>query len=160
RAGTEGWHALVGDILSAADAATMGVRGYYDRHPLATVTAPGAWLIGDAAHPMSPFQGQGANTAMLDALDVAELLSGSGPVRAPGGGGADRRGGTKGRPRTPPGRRAVPHAQPVQPVQPRRRVPDGRSGHPARPPVRPVRLTPSGALSARRSGPARVARPG
>lgn len=83
QAATAGWHSPIPQIASAIDPSSIVVRGYYDKEPVKQVRDGRLWLIGDAAHPMSPFQGQGANMAMLDALRLAELLCGPG---APGSG--------------------------------------------------------------------------
>ena len=46
-----------------------------DVTPLSTAVDGNVIFIGDACHPMTPYQGRGANSAMLDALDVANFLS-------------------------------------------------------------------------------------
>jgi salicylate hydroxylase len=77
---TQDWHAPIPAIAAAIDPATEVVRGYYDKEPLKHVHEGHVWLIGDAAHPMSPFQGQGANMAMVDALRLAQFFTDSADI--------------------------------------------------------------------------------
>lgn len=51
--------------------------GLYDRAPLQRWTRGRLALLGDAAHPMLPHLGQGANQAIEDAVTLAICLSGS-----------------------------------------------------------------------------------
>ena len=48
--------------------------GLYDREPLPTWTRGRLTLLGDAAHPMLPHVGQGANQAIEDGVALATVL--------------------------------------------------------------------------------------
>ena len=57
--------------------------GLYDRDPLRAWTRGRLTLLGDAAHPMLPHTGQGANQAIEDAVTLAAVLWNADPSSAP-----------------------------------------------------------------------------
>ncbi len=64
----------VTDLLRQVDSTFWW--GLYDREPLAEWTRGRLALLGDAAHPMLPHLGQGANQSIEDAFAVAAVLKG------------------------------------------------------------------------------------
>jgi salicylate hydroxylase len=68
-----GWDPMVEAITAHA---SMTFRwGLYDREPLPAWTRGRLTLLGDAAHPMLPHVGQGANQAIEDAVALATVLA-------------------------------------------------------------------------------------
>jgi salicylate hydroxylase len=76
-----GWDPLVEAILRNVQ--TCFWWGLYDREPLQRWTNGRLTLLGDAAHPMLPHVGQGANQAIEDGVALATLLSQSDSASAP-----------------------------------------------------------------------------
>jgi len=78
------WHTPIPQIVAATLESQITGYPVYDRElltPELLEKAGPVTLIGDAAHPMSPFKGQGANQALLDALALARgIFKGCSPL--------------------------------------------------------------------------------
>ena len=69
----DGWDPRLVDLIRAAD--TPGRWALLDRAPLERWSSGRVTLLGDAAHPMFPFFGQGAAQAMEDAAVLARCIA-------------------------------------------------------------------------------------
>ncbi|MEU9092879.1 FAD-dependent monooxygenase [Streptomyces sp. NPDC048428] len=69
-----GWHEPVVRMIRTADPADLSVTDIHDRDPVSRWVDGRVTLLGDAAHPMAPAMGQGANTAIEDAVVLAQSL--------------------------------------------------------------------------------------
>jgi salicylate hydroxylase len=77
----EGWDPRVGEVLKQVDKTFRWAL--YDREPLPTWTKGRLTLLGDAAHPMLPHLGQGANQSIEDGMALATILAQVDRARAP-----------------------------------------------------------------------------
>ncbi|WP_225839285.1 FAD-dependent monooxygenase [Streptomyces sp. NK08204] len=77
-----GWHEDVARLIDAAD--TVSRWALHDRESIDRLSSGRVAVIGDAAHPMLPFQAQGANQAIEDAVVLAACLAHVTPARLSG----------------------------------------------------------------------------
>jgi salicylate hydroxylase len=69
----EGWDPRIATLLSRVEKTFRWAL--YDREPLPTWTTGRLTLLGDAAHPMLPHLGQGANQSIEDGMALATILA-------------------------------------------------------------------------------------
>jgi len=76
-----GWDPRILSVLQNVRATFRSAL--YDREPLPTWTKGRLTLLGDAAHPMLPHLGQGANQSIEDGMALATILAGAAQTTAP-----------------------------------------------------------------------------
>jgi salicylate hydroxylase len=81
RAEFAGWDPKIGSLLKEVQITFRWAL--YDRDPLPLWTRGRLTLLGDAAHPMLPHLGQGANQSIEDGMALATILKQYGPDRLP-----------------------------------------------------------------------------
>ena len=91
-----GWDPLVREVISQVSVCFRW--GIYDREPLPRWSRGRLTLLGDAAHPMLPHAGQGANQAIEDGVALAAILAQTDRSSAPQRCGCTRRCAASGRP--------------------------------------------------------------
>lgn len=69
------WHAPIPELLAATPATALLSNGLYDRPSTQRIASGRVALLGDAAHPMLPYLGQGACQAIVDGVVLAEALA-------------------------------------------------------------------------------------
>ncbi len=70
-----GWAPDVTDLIAAAPGGQVGSWGLFLRPPATAMVAGRIALLGDAAHPMLPFMGQGAAMAIEDGVVLGRCLA-------------------------------------------------------------------------------------
>ena len=71
----EDWHPDVVGLIEAAPPDGFYKWALFDRDPLTTWSSGRITLLGDAAHPMLPYLGQGATQAIGDAMMLSRALA-------------------------------------------------------------------------------------
>jgi salicylate hydroxylase len=77
----DGWDPRIGQVLAQVERTFRWAL--YDREPLPTWSQGRLTLLGDAAHPMLPHLGQGANQSVEDGMALATILAQTEAVAAP-----------------------------------------------------------------------------
>lgn len=72
------WIDPIPELVTVTPDDAVVTKDLSDRDPIEVARQGNVVLMGDAAHPMTPHRGQGGNSAMVDAIKLAEVLAGAG----------------------------------------------------------------------------------